>query len=284
MPNWCSNFLTITPSSNDAEGKGFKNFKAKMSLVQDDMNETKEVWTGVCDYFVGHEDDFETNWYDHNCRVYGAKWQVSLEDFVGNYDDQDDCITLSFDSAWSPLTEFSKKLAGIYNLNIEHQYEERGNWFAGQLIVDGDEVIEEWSDGYWEGLYKIDSDHFFEMISNDFECWTEDVMEEISSYDSEEVVTEKATEYFDEKELEFLTTDELDELRNDFVKYVKEELVNNKIVEEAGLEQWKYYMIDGKPSRFVGYSNNAFNFNNKEGWFNLKELPKEIELSETQTF
>jgi hypothetical protein len=284
MPNWCSNFLTITPSSNDAEGKGFKNFKAKMSLVEDDLKETKQVWTGVCDYFVGHEDDFESDWYEHNCRVYGAKWQVQLEDFIGNSSDQDDCITLSFDSAWSPLTEFTKKLASIYNLNIEHQFDESGNWFAGQLVVDGDEVVEEWSDGYWEGLYKLDSDHFFEMISNDFECWTEDVMEEISSYDSEEVVTEKATEYFDEKELGFLTTDELDELRNDFVKYVKEELVNNKIVEEAGLELWKYYMIDGKPSRFVGYSNDAFNFNNKEGWFNLKELPKEIELSETQTF
>lgn len=284
MPNWCSNFVTISPSSNDTEGKGFKNFKAKMSLIQDDMTETKEVWTGVCDYFVGHEDDYESNWYDHNCRMYGAKWQPSLEDFVSNYSDQDDSITLSFDSAWSPLTEFSKKLAIAFNLNIEHQFEEMGNDFAGQLVVDGDEVMEEWSAGYWEGLYQIDDDHFFESISNEFECWTEDLMDEIDSNDTDEEVTEKATEYFDNREMDFLPKDKLEELRNDFINSVKEEIKNNKIIEASGLELWKYYTIDGKPSRLIGYSNNAFNFNNKEGWFSLTELPAGIELSEFQTF
>lgn len=286
MPNWCYNHLTIESGSNGDE-QGFKVFKTKLFLMKEDLEQNKNVWTGVCDYFVGREDDHETNWYDHNCRVYGAKWQPDVEEFLSGYDEASgDCLTISFDSAWSPLTEFTKKLAQIYNLRIDHQFEETGNWFAGQLLVDGSDVEEEWSAGYWEGIYRLDSDNFFEQVSNDFECWVENIEAEDDVTEEEwmELVTEEFESHMDD--LSFLSGKELEGLKNDFIQYAKETFNEKKIEEASGLKVHTYYLVEGRIAKFTGYNTySGYQFNDKTGWFSFKEsLPEGIVLSEQQSF
>jgi hypothetical protein len=286
MPNWCYNHLTIESGSNGDE-QGFKVFKTKLFLMKEDLEQNKGVWTGVCDYFVGREDDHETDWYEHNCRVYGAKWQPDVEEFINGADNTSgDYITISFDSAWSPLNEFTKKLAEIYNLRIEHQFEETGNDFAGQLIVDGSDVEEEWSAGYWEGTYRLDSDNFFEQVSNEFEYWTENI--ELDGDATDEEWLEGAEEEFEShsSDLRFLSTKELNELKDDFIKFVQESQKEKQIEKASGLSVHTYYVVEGRIAKFTGYNTHSgYQFNDKKGWFAFKEsLPEGITLSEKQEF
>ena len=86
------------------------------------------------------------NWYDWHCNYWGTKWDVDAE--------EDDCedeerISMGFDSAWSPPSEWLKKVAQDYpSLKFLLEYEEGGCAFKGTLEICKDEDVFE--DNCWD--------------------------------------------------------------------------------------------------------------------------------------
>ncbi len=73
------------------------------------------------------------NWYDWHCNYWGTKWDV---DAVEDDETDEECISLGFDSAWSPPTEWLKKVAKDYpSLEFLLEYEEGGCAFKGTLEI-----------------------------------------------------------------------------------------------------------------------------------------------------
>ena len=95
---------------------------------------------------------------------------------------------LSGDSAWSPISEFLRKLSEVYGFTIESDYEEGGMDFGGWFDCENGEVtkdkcvsyhvyrfiesdteffysvIEDAEEGYWESIHNLDP-KFVEMLS-----------------------------------------------------------------------------------------------------------------------
>lgn len=82
------------------------------------------------------DEDAQTNYWD----VYenwGSKW------FEANFeiDEEHGFITISGDSAWSPMLTFFSKLAKEYKLELEGYYDEPGMDFAGNFTIDSEGAI-----------------------------------------------------------------------------------------------------------------------------------------------
>lgn len=146
MPNWCSNYASI---SGDAEA---------INKIIDTFN---NVWgdTPMFQKWIGEKLDWGTKW---------DVWKSSI-DMV--YDEGDNVteVSLLFDTAWSPPTNFYEALANKYGVSIYAEYEEMGNDFAGTFEVD---VYGESKDNcysYWEGIYRRgDNQYFWEELYHHF--------------------------------------------------------------------------------------------------------------------
>lgn len=110
------------------------------------------------------------NWYNWNCEVRGSKWGVTIEDEIeieegvlgGWY------ICLSYESAWAPNLGVSKKLVEM-GFDVEHQYWESGNDFAGEYNTEWEDpddddndnkvFVEMWESEYdFAAMIKLDHD------------------------------------------------------------------------------------------------------------------------------
>lgn len=273
MPNWCWNHLTISSSDNDETGAGIKQFRAKLLFMVEDMESSPEVWSGAFDYLVGRADDYDEvdGWYDHNIREYGSKWQKNPKDLIESLEDDGETITMGFDSAWSPVTEFTKKLSEQYRLNIDHTFDEQGDWFAGQLLVDDGEVEVEFCDTYYKGTYKIDSCDFWEQLRNNMECWFDDIDEADDYYQS--TLKELKT---------FLSKDELAQFDTEYNEQLETARIEQEMIEESGLENWKNYEVAGEEMIFIGCQNRKFAFRKPDySQVYFDELPTDIKRLET---
>jgi hypothetical protein len=155
-------------------------------------------------------------------------------------------------------------------LNIEHTFDEQGDWFAGKLLVDDGEVEEEFCESYYKGTYRIDADDFWERISNDMECWFDDL--------------DDAQDYYDDhiKELStFLSPAELIRFKKEFDDELENARITNEMLESSGLENWKDYLVNGEKMKFTGCHNQVYNFMTEaREYLTFKTLPeiKELEL------
>lgn len=112
------------------------------------------------------------NWYGWNNDNWGTKWDVHPE----IWDDSEDCINFSFDSAWAPAEAFFDALADRYGIEYELSYHESGCRFAGicsylngkydQKTAEGDEyalfVIKEFDEPIESVIYELDSYQTFD--------------------------------------------------------------------------------------------------------------------------
>ena len=164
MPNWCQNTLTVWGNEDE-----LAEFKQKC-LIKSDYNSPNDF-----DFtFEGlyptpeelHDDenppvhseneslpDYQSrlnerkelygfdNWYEWRIHNWGTKWDAtqsyissdSLEDF-----------TVSFDTAWSPPTNWLKKISLKFpNLNFVLDYMEEGAGFCGVLKIGNGEITEQ---------------------------------------------------------------------------------------------------------------------------------------------
>jgi hypothetical protein len=265
--------MIITSSESDTTQEGIKRLRAKLLFMEDDMKANPKVWGGAYDYLVGREDDWDEvdGWYEHNIRVYGSKWQKSAEEFLSVLEDDDETITMHFDSAWSPVTGFAKLLSSQYRLHIEHTYDESGDWYAGKLVVDDGDVLEEFCLDYYAGIYRIDEDLFWHEIDNNMEYWFEDDMAEIKeSYER----TLKQLDFLNAEELKRFNT-----LYKEGLKYAKKK---NKMEKVAGLEHWKEYMVNGQKLKYTGWNDIYRFYDENNGYVEFEKLPEGITPAEKE--
>ena len=186
MPNWCSNSITISGSTDtikqlwdDAHrGDDFGLLNAMVPMPKELDDTTKGT------------DGDAVNWYDWRVTNWGTKWDVSDEglEYVDNKDGTSH-ITGWFDSAWAPPIEayntFLDDMDGCY---IEATYEEGGMDFAG-IYTDGDdqymEGLAEWCEKVVRGTCALeDTPELFQKLEDEFELienrreWIEEEMEE----------------------------------------------------------------------------------------------------------
>ena len=158
MPNWCSNCISF-------EG----NEKAMETLRKD----VASIENGHCIFTA--LTDYKEEWdYNDWCNEFGTKWSVTMDDDIRG--GMEGCDYFNCETAWSPCTEFVKKVCKKYGVEGRIEYEEGGNDFAGivEIDVNGDEVSRE-EMTYNEYQYKhLDTNCLFEdFVFNVQEGWIE---------------------------------------------------------------------------------------------------------------
>jgi hypothetical protein len=200
MPNWCNNHLTITGDNENLD---------RIKFYLEDIESKDNTSPGIFMALVGRDKSIELNeyehggWYDANINYWGCKWDVSYNEANITYDDES--ITMSFDSAWSPPINFIQHLGRLFNVKCELYYEEPGCDFCGKSYFDNENGLTEEDYSYNEGRYLFDKENFFESIDGDIDYLFES---------DEDVTFESVKEMF-----QFITGDEdlktLEEIFND---------------------------------------------------------------------
>lgn len=155
MPNWCSNTITIT-----GEKENIRTILKKIGEIP--TNDKDKLFETL----IGNDPDIDKiGWYESNLKRFGTKWDVSVEDCNGEFNE--DQIVLNPSTAWSPPVPFCITLAKEYGVQVEIKYFEPGCDFAGRnLINEEGDVIEEEDYDYNEGVYKLDNDMFWGDMEN----------------------------------------------------------------------------------------------------------------------
>jgi hypothetical protein len=189
MPNWCNNHLTITGDNENLD---------RIKFYLEDIESKDNTSPGIFMALVGRDKSIELNeyehggWYDANINYWGCKWDVSYNEANITYDDES--ITMSFDSAWSPPINFIQHLGRLFNVSCELYYEEPGCDFCGKSYFDNENGLTEEDYSYNEGRYLFDKENFFESIDGDIDYLFES---------DEDVTFESVKEMF-----QFITGDE----------------------------------------------------------------------------
>ena len=171
MPNWCDNILEI--SGPEAEITRFRKetfgdgeFDFEMILpTPPEMAGSSSSSGGVM-----------PDWFDWRTSAsgWGTKWCVDID----GEEKKDGGIVWHFDSAWSPPEGIIFQLGAMYPaLRFSLCYAESGSYFAGSLIVDQGEVVEDldFDSRSAEGeLYGF----VLERMGQDWKAWEEEMMGE----------------------------------------------------------------------------------------------------------
>jgi hypothetical protein len=149
MPNWCSNDISISGSPEvikklvEFVGKPITKGEEKMDepifSLANIKSSTHDINPETALFPSGGPDD----WYHNNINSWGTKWDVT-----GNvsrcWNEGDDGVTYSFDSAWSPPTPVVERLSEIFpEVSITHTFHESGCDFWGIDKYEGGEKTEE---------------------------------------------------------------------------------------------------------------------------------------------
>ncbi|WP_051940696.1 hypothetical protein [Stenoxybacter acetivorans] len=149
MPNWCQNAVEIR-----GEPALIRELAARI-VKTDDKGEPYFCFEGICpmpqelnlvdagnnpELSAAYERNLERfgakNWYDWRLINWGTKWDA-YESYVSV---SDDCIDLSFDTAWSPPEGIYSAICAVYpTLSLRADYFEEGCFFAGYYLgADGE--------------------------------------------------------------------------------------------------------------------------------------------------
>jgi len=126
MPNWCSNTAIINAPRPVID---------ELRQVLEDARAGAD--RGLLGWMRPMPQSEQENWYDWNVSNWGTKWEVH-EVYV-NDATEEDSITISFDSAWSPPVEAFRHWAeqdGRVTFTLK--YYEPGMGYVGEANYDGD--------------------------------------------------------------------------------------------------------------------------------------------------
>jgi hypothetical protein len=191
MPNWCYNKTTIT--GNRDELLKFKNGLQWntncYTICESFFPCPQELRDTVSGFFGDSEKQAEleaksqaniekygyANWYDWSNAMWGSKWGdcETVMEFDGEKQ-----IVLSYNSAWSPITEALQKISTDFPLLKFHtQVDEEGGFFAGVIVIQDGETL-------CEALYEpssyageIDWDNYDTIEA--YENWKDEQMEKM---------------------------------------------------------------------------------------------------------
>lgn len=130
MPNWCSNFVAITgPKARIAE---LKDAYDRGEFCDSVIPVPQELKDAVADGSTNEDLVKEfgySNWYDFCVNRWGTKWDFG-GDGGADIDDEGECLTIAFDSAWAPPVGVYEEL-DLEGLRVEAYYYEGGCAFCG---------------------------------------------------------------------------------------------------------------------------------------------------------
>lgn len=177
MPNWCNNNVTFE-HSDPAEIKRLESAFNRGELMQEFDPCPQPLREAVADFTVNEKLVAEygaSNWYDWQVGHWGTKWDVGEEGGIRELDSNS--ISVYFDSAWSPPTDFYDTMQEK-GWKIKAFYYEPGMSFCG-IWDDGDDAVYEITgDSKWvvENIPE-ELDEMFQ-ISADMEMWEQEQAEE----------------------------------------------------------------------------------------------------------
>lgn len=163
MPNWCSNYITIT---------GDKKSIQLLTRVLEDIPQEKRSDSIIFETLIGREPEMsETEyqnggWYNANIGWFGTKWDVSYNECQFQF--TEDSIIMMPETAWSPPIGFGVRLHEKYGVNVELQYEEPGCDFCGRTTIENQNIVEE-DYSFLEGKYILDNEAFWYEVDSDIE-------------------------------------------------------------------------------------------------------------------
>ena len=130
MPNWCENEVTITGDTENqikefkeyvTAGKCEFSFEAIVPMPENVKDNTHNLLGLIAD----------PNWCDWSLEHWGTKWDTNDVQVV---DEDEESITYSFDTAWSPPEPICAALRDKFpDLHISWFYRESGMEIAGYL-------------------------------------------------------------------------------------------------------------------------------------------------------
>jgi hypothetical protein len=83
------------------------------------------------------------NWYDWRFENWGSKWDAQ-EPYIT---EDENGLTINFDTAWSPAIPYIKQVALMFpDLIFDLYFMETGEWFAGRVFAKGEEVEEQYGE------------------------------------------------------------------------------------------------------------------------------------------
>jgi hypothetical protein len=152
MPNWCSNTLQI--SGNKEQLELFKQksiIKSGMDVdifvmdgcvpMPEELNIMKDISEeelSIRKAKYGYD-----NWYDWRFENWGSKWDAQ-EPYIT---EEEELLTINFDTAWSPAIPYVKQVAKMYpDLIFDLYFMETGEWFAGRVFAKNEEVNEQYGE------------------------------------------------------------------------------------------------------------------------------------------
>lgn len=112
MPNWCMNNLTI--SHDDP---------AKAQEFADAFNSGN-----TCNHYLPLPDG--EDWYNWQCNNWGTKWDFGADEYDDPVVVENNKVSVSFNTAWSPPIQFYEKLVQL-GYNVRGTYFEAGMAFCG---------------------------------------------------------------------------------------------------------------------------------------------------------
>lgn len=187
MPNWCQN--TITISGDTEKMKPIFDFFNPQFLLEGAISPFNKTF--VMSTLVPEDEEFErikesgefllTPYVD----FYGSKWDFRLSDAEIS-ECTPESITISPNTAWSPVEPFCQRLSKKYGVNVDIMYFESGSDFAGCTRYENGEITNDEDYGYDEGMYLLDNEGFWYEVENH----VTDKFEENPDFTLEELLSE----------------------------------------------------------------------------------------------
>jgi len=167
MPNWCNNSLTISHKDADTLDNLMALVRADAESGVDAINLFNHIKPMPEELRDTTSPSDSPNWYDWCCDNWGTKWDACSVDF----EEYDNIVTFSFDTAWSPPLPVYEALADM-GFEVQAYYVEFGMMYAGSWHCNADgEVSEEYSDDISESVPQDVDEEF--GITEQLEEWEE---------------------------------------------------------------------------------------------------------------
>jgi len=195
MANYCYNWAMFSGSETA--------LKTMLENIQKAVsgNDNEGLWYETYPITLGLDraevpKDINT-FYNDVYEEYGSKWfQIHIDD--ESYGESGEgTVTISGDSAWSPMSPLFRKLSEVYQLEVESVFEEGGNDFGGYYDCKNGEVTKDLTFEYRVFKYIDDRDSYITSMYDDLDDGTWEDLNDFKNDHRPEVFQFTAEEWAD---------------------------------------------------------------------------------------
>ena len=161
MPNWCNNFITLTPNENDKKSKKFNNFKKRFEIA---ATSNQPMCESLLSLKGAPKNYHEGGWYDYNVARFGTKWDFTIEKSCASIFTRE--ISFSTETAWTPPIAFLVELCESYGIDAKIEFEEGGCDFAGIISISPEGIYDEVEFSSVDEYHYRTNDCFWENVTD----------------------------------------------------------------------------------------------------------------------